>query len=44
MTIDEAYDIKKTGKNNSGRIIAHNTFGKLKPNDVVTIDKQAMLL
>ena len=39
MTIDEAYDIYKTGKNHHERIIARSTFGKLKPNDVVTIDK-----
>lgn len=37
MTIEEAYDIYKTGK--SGRVVARSTFGKLKPKDVVTIDK-----
>ena len=37
MSIEEAYDIYKTGK--TGRIVARSTFGKLKPKDVVTIDK-----
>ena len=37
MSIEEAYDIYKTGK--TSRVVAHSTFGKLKPKDVVTIDK-----
>ena len=37
MSIEEAYDIYKTGR--TSRIVAHSTFGKLKPADVVTIDK-----
>ena len=37
MFIEEAYDIYKTGR--TSRIVAHSTFGKLKPADVVTIDK-----
>ena len=37
MSIEEAYDIYKTGK--TSRVVARSTFGKLKPKDVVTIDK-----
>ena len=37
MSIEEAYDIYKTGR--TSRIVAHSTFGKLKPADVVKIDK-----
>ena len=37
MSIEEAYDIYKTGR--TSRIVAHSTFEKLKPTDVVTIDK-----
>ena len=37
MSIEEAYDIYTTGK--TSRVVARSTFGKLKPKDVVTIDK-----
>lgn len=37
MSIEEAYDIYKAGR--TSRVVGRSTFGKLKPRDVVTIDK-----